>query len=69
MKIVNAQSRRVNSRRVGGAVHLECLVWRDINRRGPAQRNTDKRVGFVGLSSSWTERSVFCADDVFSNGR
>ena len=64
MKTVNAQSRRVNSRRVGGVVHLEGLIWRG---RRLAQRNPSEAV--VRPSSSWAERSMFVADDVFSNGR
>ena len=56
MKIVNAQSKRVNSRRVGGAVHLELLVWRGMSggplrgccARGPVVAIGGRNVFVVG---------------------
>ena len=55
MKIVNAHSRRVNSRRVGGAVHLECLILRAEGARG---QSPGKTATFARLRSS-TARSGF----------
>ena len=50
IKIVNADSRRVNSRRVGGAVHLESLILR---AKGAVQEG-----GFVKTLVKWRRSCV-----------
>ena len=65
MKMVNAHNRRVNSRRVGGVVHLECLIWRAKGAGKQVCQNPGKTVVFVRPSSpSSTVRSVFGVDEV-----
>ena len=52
MKTVNAHKRRVNSRRVGGAVHRECLICRVKDMRGQVCQNPSEIAEFVRPPSS-----------------
>lgn len=61
--MVNAHSRRVNSRRVGGAVHRECLIWRAKGVEGQVGRDPGRAVVLVRPPSSSTARGVLGADE------